>query len=313
MDKVFPRLADTTAKQRRYHIDKLILPKLGTLPAREVTTGDVIALVEGISKKSVSVAELVLTACSEIFKHGIARHVVTSNPCATVSLSAICGKSDPKRTRLMLTEAELRIILSALPAMGSDNTLAVKVLLATCVRIGELVRAKWEDVDLERAEWRVTDANSKTGKGITIPLTPAVVSWFTELKRLACESPYVMPARQTRRSDHCEPRSLNAMIHKLCDRLEKNGTPVRRFTPHDLRSTARSWLTSDLIGASIVVAERCLNHSLGGLLAVYDQHDYLTERRAVLERWTEMIVACETGQPWMQASKKVVPMRRGAV
>ncbi len=312
MAKVFPRLAPNTVSQRRRHIEKLILPKLGSIPAREVTTGDVIDLVEGIAKKSASVAELVLTACSEIFKHGIARHVVTSNPCASISLSAICGKTDPKRARLMLSEAELRIILPALPAMGIENALAVKILLGTCVRIGELVRAKWEDVNLDRGEWHVTDVNSKTGKGFTIPLTRAAVGWFTELKRLACESPYVMPARQTRRKDHCEPRSINAMIHKFCNRLEKNRTPVRRFTPHDLRSTARSWLTSDLIGASVVVAERCLNHTLGGLVAVYDQHDYLTERRAVLERWTEMITACETGQPWTQASKKVVPIKRDA-
>jgi len=56
---------------------------------------------------------------------------------------------------------------------------------------------------------------------------------------------------------------------------------VRQFTPHDLRSTARSHLAA--LGVNVIVAERCLNHSLGGLLAVYDKHDYLTERRAAVE------------------------------
>ena len=64
------------------------------------------------------------------------------------------------------------------------------------------------------------------------------------------------------------------MLHKLCDCL---GNETRRFTPHDLRSTARSHLAA--LGVDAIVAERCLNHSLGGLLAVYDKHDYLTERR----------------------------------
>jgi hypothetical protein len=35
-----------------------------------------------------------------------------------------------------------------------------------------------------------------------------------------------------------------------------------------------------------------LNHTLGGLLAIYDQHDYLDERRAALELWVDFLVAC---------------------
>ena len=81
------------------------------------------------------------------------------------------------------------------------------------------------------------------------------------------------------------------MLHKLCDDL---GDKVRRFTPHDLRSTARSHLAA--LGVHVIVAERCLNHSLGGLIGVYDQHDYLTERRGALETWATFLHACETGE-----------------
>jgi len=300
--KTFPSLAPNTIKQRKQHIDKRILPKIGQIPAREVSTADVVSLVEGVGKKSISVAHLVFTAISEIFKHGVARHVVTANPCAGISVSAVCGKPEPKRQRLMLTEAELRTILPALPSIGEGNAKAVKILLATCTRIGELARAEWTHIDFERAEWFVPDVNSKTGRSFTVPLLPAVTEWFRELHTLACGSPYVLPARQRRRNKshggetYFEQRALNAMLNKLFVKLNKSGNPVRRFTPHDLRSTARSWLTSEYIGATVMVAERCLNHTLGGLLAVYDQHDYLTERRAVLERWTDLILACEAGR-----------------
>jgi integrase len=310
MGKAFPGLAASTVNQRRHHIENVILPKLGQIPAREVTTADVVLLVEGVGKKSINVAELVFTALSEIFKHGIARHVVKANPCAGISVSAICGKPEPKRQRLMLTEAELRAILPALPSIGEQNALTVKILLATCVRIGELARAEWAHIDFERGLWFIPDAHSKTGKGFTVPLVPAVAGWFKELEIFACGSPLVLPARQLRRRHnhggdiHFEPRTLNAMLHKLCDRREVAGNPVRRFTPHDLRSTARSWLTSETIGASVVVAERCLNHTLGGLLAVYDVSDYLPERRAVLEKWTGFLLACEAGKDW-----NVIPLR----
>lgn len=273
MDKAFPHLAASTIKQRRQHIEGVINPKLGQIPAREVSTADVVSLVEGVGKKSINVAELIFTAVSEIFKHGVARHVVTANPCAGISVSAICGKPEPARLRLKLTEAELRTILPALPTIGGENALTVKILLATCTRIGELARAEWTHVDLERGFWFVPDANSKTGRGFTVPLIPGVAGWFKELQTLACGSSYVLPARQLRRQHnhgaeiHFEPRALNAMLHKLCNWLEAEGNPVRRFTPHDLRSTARSWLTSESIGASVIIAERCLNHTLGGLLS----------------------------------------------
>ena len=311
MSKAFPHLAANTIKQRRQHIEGVILPKLGSLPAREVSTADVVALVEAVGKKSVNVAELVFTAVSEIFKHGLARHVVTANPCAGISVSAICGKPEPKRQRLKLTEDELRVILPALPGIGAENALAVKIQLATCVRLGELAKAEWAHVDFDRAEWFVPDQNSKTGRGFTIPLPPAVVGWFRELEPFACGSRFVLPARQVRRTRnhggevHFEQRAMNAMLHKLCEKL---GDKVRRFTPHDLRSTARSHLAA--LGVNILVAERCLNHSLGGLIAIYDQHDYMTERRAALELWTDFILACEAGRAWLPQGDNVIPLRK---
>ncbi len=314
MEKVFPRLAKNTIKQRRHHIEDIILRKLGGLPAREVTTADIVSVIEAVGAKSKNVADLVYTACSEIFKHGVARHVVTANPCAGISVSAICGPGEPTRQRLKLTEEELRIILPALHSLGKENALASKIQLATCVRISELAKAEWQHVDFTEKLWFIPDANSKTGRGFTIPLVPAVVEWFDELKQLSCGSRYVLPARQSRRRNddkgetHYEQRALNAVLTTLCKRLDGK---VRRFTPHDLRSTARSHLSE--LGVNVLVAERCLNHALGGLVAVYDQHDYLTERRSALELWTSFILACESGQAWAAPNNNVVRLRPAAL
>ena len=56
----------------------------------------------------------------------------------------------------------------------------------------------------------------------------------------------------------------------------------------------------------MIVAERCLNHSLGGLIAVYDQHDYMTERRAALSTWSDLVNQLERGD-----ADKVIPIKRG--
>lgn len=293
-------LAPSTFKQRKYHIDTLILPKLGSLLVREVTTTDVVYLLESVGK--MHVASLVLIAVSRIFKHGIAKHVALTNPCLGITASAICDAPKPTRLRLKLSEDELRVILPALPSIGIENALAIKILLSTCVRTNELVKAEWEDIDFEKAEWTIPDANSKTRKGFTVPLPPAIVGWFNELKHYACGSKYVLPSRNGKPT-HIALLTIAVALNKLCKKLEG----IRRFTPHDLRSTARSHLTE--LGINIIVAERCLNHSLGGLVGIYDQHDYMTERRAALELWSELILACESGTTWQKTANNVIQLR----
>jgi hypothetical protein len=55
----------------------------------------------------------------------------------------------------------------------------------------------------------------------------------------------------------------------------------------------------------VIVAERCLNHSLGGLVAVYDQHDYFDERKRALELWASFLESMEQVRPW-----NVVPLKK---
>ena len=94
-----------------------------------------------------------------------------------------------------------------------------------------------------------------------------------------------------------EPTSLNAAIKRMCEPLRDK---CRRFTPHDLRSNARSHLA--VLGVDVLIAEHCLNHSLGGLVAVYDKHDHMAERRKALTLWSNKIQAIEKGA-------KLVPLK----
>ena len=142
------------------------------------------------------------------------------------------------------------------------------------------------------------------GRSRPIPITDTVASWLGELKTISFGSGFVLPVRKrldgVEGDKSMEPATLNAAINRLCEGL---GDKCRRFTPHDLRSTGRSHLGA--MGVDLLVAERCLNHSLGGLVAIYDQHDYLVERRKALELWTSFILACEVGKDW-----NVIPLKR---
>lgn len=293
-------LSESTKKETRRYLDKDILPRLGNLTAREVSGGDIVTMVERIAERSDTVARRAFEIVSVIYSHGVAKHLVKDNPCAGLKLSAILGKRQVRRARIKLTEDEVRAVLAGLPSLGRVNELAIKILLATCVRKGELIKAQWKHVDLKGAIWTIPDENSKTRKGFAVPLAPTVVDWFKQLRELAGGSAWVLPGQSgsARRDRHINAVTFNVALARLdCN--------ARAFSPHDLRSTARSHLAA--LGVDIIVAERCLNHSLGGLVAVYDQHDYLTERRKALELWAAFLNEAEKARSW-----NVTPIQRAA-
>jgi integrase len=262
LEKAASRFAEATIAGRRQQLRDYVLPRIGNIPARDVTPAEVVEIVERATVKSLHVANLVLIALREVFAHGIAKHVIESNPCAHIRAKSVIGPRPINRTRIMLTEAELRAMLPALPTIGRQNELMVKVLLAAATRIGELVNARWEHIDFNRREWIIPPEHSKNGKEFVVPLTDQVLGWLSELHTLAFGSPFVLPLR-VKRGDRSgdapmESTSLNAAINRLCAKL---GKKCRRFTPHDLRSTARSQLGA--LGVEVLIAERCLNHSLG--------------------------------------------------
>ena len=306
IEKIKGRLAPSTVEQRQQQIRDHITGRLGNLLVADVTPADIVSVTEAVAEKSLHVARLVLSTLHEMFAHAVARHVIEADPCAHVRAKAVIGPRPVNRTRLMLTESELRSMLPALSSIGRTNELAVKILLATCTRIGELIGARWDEIDMEKREWTIPPERSKNKKRFVIPITDQVAGWLAELKTMAMDSAYVLPVRtrfSTEGGDRpMESTTLNAAINRLCKDL---GDKCRRFTPHDLRSTARSHLGA--LGVDLLVAERCLNHSLGGLVAIYDQHDYLSERRKAVELWTDFILACEVGRVW-----NVIPLRRSA-
>lgn len=297
-------LADATIYGRKQQLRDYVYPKIGGIAAADVYPTEIVAIVEAASVKSLHVARLVLIAIKEVFAHGIARHVIKENPCVHIKAKAIIGGTKQQRERVMLTDAEIGEVLKALPNLSRPNALMVRILLATGTRIGELVQAEWSNVNFEAGEWTIPVEHSKTKKAFTIPLPPMVAGWFAELQAMAFGSRYVLPIRTRNHGvegdDHMEPVTLNAALNTLAKTL---GDKCRRFTPHDLRSTMRSHL--GVLGVDVLIAERCLNHSLGGLVAVYDKHDYLPERRRALELWAAKLATIEAG-----AAFNVVPLRR---
>lgn len=286
-----------TIDYRNRDYDQVIIPHLGARPVPRVTSIDIVAMLTGCGR-TWTVSKRVLTSASKLFDHACGLKIIAANPCTGVRLNSIKGPRPPIRKRVMLLEEELRQLLPDIDFIGAENALAFRILLATCVRGIELARAKKEHVFLDLGVWWVPEESVKTRRGFLVPLTPAVVQWFRALFEISGESIYVLPARQERRRQkqggdtHVGETTLWAAINRA---FHRHDIEIRKFTPHDTRSTAKGHLRN--MGVSWEESEVALNHKLGDLDEIYDVRAERPERREALEKWCQFIVACETGAP----------------
>ena len=134
-----------------------------------------------------------------------------------------------------------------------------------------------------------------------VPLSPLAIELLAQLKAITGEGVFVLPAY----ADKKKSASYSDRVLSRAVRENETHFGIPHRTPHDLRRTAASFMTSLKIPRLHV--EKVLNHATGDIAEVYDRHDYLPEKRIALERWaahlTEII---ESRAP------KVIPIRTGA-
>jgi integrase len=289
----------------RRHLDKYLLPKLARTAAVDVTPADIARVIDEVKGRAPTSANDLIRFTRRIFAFGVRRRMVPSNPASDFSPRLDGGGTERSRTRaLSLDElAQLFEKVRETPSFGADNALALKLLLALCVRKGELLGARWEEFDLDGITplgpvWHLPASRTKTGASLDIPLVCTAVDWLRELKALDPCSEYLFPKRRRDRRErvpHVGRDTLNAALQRV-----EHG--LRPFTLHDLRRTARTQLAA--LGVRREVAERCLGHAIRGVEGTYDRHDYFKERRAALEQWTGLLMEAQRGD------SKIISIRR---
>lgn len=287
-EKILSGLGSSTQKGYGRSLVR-IQSRLGSYAVAQVSSLDIVEMIESVAAPW-NESRMLLTTARMLFKHAAGRKLVAANPCIGIDLSALMGKRPATRRRLMLSREELRLVMQA--EMNRENALAVRLLLATAVRSGELRTAKWSHFDFEQDVWSVPA--SKTGPGIQIPLTVPVKAWLRELKQRSGESEFVLPVRgdyknaSSKGDRPINPNTIGAAIEFW---LTEYKPAVRRFTPHDLRSTAKSQMRA--LGVSRDVSEMCLNHKLPGIEGIYDVHTYFEERKQALTVWSDFLTEVE--------------------
>jgi integrase len=182
------------------------------------------------------------------------------------------GRQEHPRDRV-LSEDEIRALWNALDAEPGKLAGALKLLLLTAQRKGEVLRMRWQDVDA--SWWTIPAEFAKNRLAHRVPLSPQAIAVLNTLRTNTSE-PWVFPGR-----NHGVSKPLSNIERTL--RRARARSKVGNCTPHDFRRTAASLMTG--MGVSRLTVKKLLNHVDSEITAVYDRHSYDPEKRLALEAW----------------------------
>ena len=191
-EHVAVRCKPRTVESCRQVVRKHILPALGRRPALAVSHREVVELHHGLSDRPAAANRAVATL-SRIWNAAEDRGLVPegSNPCHLVE------RNRERRRERFLTDAEFRRlgrVLDEAEACGGipvHAAAAIRLLLLTGCRKGEILNLRWDEVDLDARELRLPD--SKTGPK-TVVLSPEAASVLSGIPRVE-GSPHVIPGK----------------------------------------------------------------------------------------------------------------------
>ena len=158
---------------------------------------------------------------------------------------------------------------------------ALRLMPLLAVRPGELQHMRWEDVDLDTAEWRFTIGKTKTEH--IVPLARQAVAMLEDLRPLTGHGRYVFPSMRV--ADGSRPMSNVAMLAAL----RRMGIPKEEATVHGWRATFRT-LADEGLGEPEKFIEHQLGHKVRDPLGrAYNRTKHLPERRRMMQRWADYL------------------------
>jgi len=280
------QMAESTRDMRRAIFERELKAKFGNQKLPEITHEDLRALTDAIVERgapatAVHAREVVF----QVFRWAIERGQKVENPAELVRPTTI-ARFEPRDRAL--TPDEIALMYQYIERIGTSPSIraAAKLLLLTMVRKSELTNAKWSEINFSEALWTIPKERMKRRNPHLVFLSRQALDIFIALKTFAGGSEYVLPSRY----DSDLPMSsatLNQVLTLTYRLAQKDGKPLAKFGPHDLRRTASTLLHE--AGYNTDWIEKCLAHEQRGVRAVYNKAEYREQRTEMLQDWADMI------------------------
>lgn len=269
-----------------------VFPRIGPLPADQVTLHEWLDLLEAQAAIRPGIAERLLVNAKQMYKWAVKRRLVPANPLAEISARNDLQVKKVPGSRTLSAEEIVQVWRAVERSrMAAKNKLFLKLCLIYGCRNGELRQSEKAHYDFENKVWTVPAANHKigrrTGKPLLRPIIPETEALLKEAIALSGKGNYVFT--NTGSDAPMGTSAPLALPYNVMQWLRRHeNVEMEHWSVHDLRRTARtnfSTLTEPHI------AEIMLGHRLPGAWQVYDHYDYLPEQAKAYAAWAARLVA----------------------
>jgi integrase len=266
------------AKRILKRLEFHLFNRIGTRPIADITTSDLLPVMRKVEEHGSEIAHRVLQICGQVFTYAMITDRASTNPAIPLR-----GALKPvvRNNHAYIKPNELAAYLKKLDSYdGSLQTnLALRFLLLTFVRTGELRGAEWPEIDFDNAEWRIPAERMKMKETHIVPLSRQAIKLLKELKPISGQWRYLFPNQQKPSGQMSENTILYALY-----RMGYHS----RATGHGFRSTASTVLNENSFPPDVI--ERQLAHGeRDKVRAAYNHAQYLPERRKMMQWWADYL------------------------
>jgi integrase len=290
--------------ETRRNFTNHVLPRWGEKALSEIARKDVIALLDDIAEHGTErkvagkkvhaaggpiAANRVLAAVRALFNWAIRRGLVEVNPCALVDRP---GSESPRERTL--TAAEVKELWPHFESLGYPFGPFFQLCLLTGQRRTEVAEMRWADIDLAAKTWTLSADQTKAGRAHVVPLSQMALDILMGLPRktFAEKNGATKPSPFVFTSDGDVPISgfsrakerVGEKVLAARQEADPEAEAMAAWGIHDLRRTAATEMGR--LGVAEFIISKVLNHAARGVTGrVYNQYEYLTEKRNALDTW----------------------------
>ena len=262
-------------QQWRNTLATYVYPIIGDLPVADISTAHVLSVLEPIWQAKPETASRIRGRIETVLDAAKARgYRQGENPARWRGHIAPWLPTRSRLTRghhKAMPYNELPAFISALRKREAVAALALEFAIHTAARTGEVIGARWEEVDLVRATWTIPADRMKAGKEHRVPLSPRAVEILRDTMELRKE--WLFPAAKGGR--------LSSMAMTMLLRRMKVDVTV-----HGFRSSFRDW-AAESTGYAHEVVEMALAHTIESKVErAYRRGDLFDKRRRLAQDWT---------------------------
>jgi len=265
--------------KRRLETD--VFPVLGARPVAAIKAPEVVHMVQRIEQRgALDIAKRAFQTTGQVFRYAIAHGLADDNPAAKIRPSDVLPAAR-KANYARVEQRELPSLIRKIRAYkGTPVTrLAVELMALTFVRTSELIAARWDEFDLQAAEWRIPATRMKMRTPHIVPLSSQAIEALTVLREITGQRELLFPGER----DHSRPMSNGTILGAL-----KRMGYARKMTGHGFRGLASTILHEkgfDHMHIELQLAHQERNR----VSASYNHALYLEQRKKMMQWWGDFI------------------------